>query len=169
MQGRSYSSVCGRVRGHGFGEGFYSAITSNCSLHEPYVDGVSHTHGPAGKRRHIWTFVAAYSDDGANLRYNCPCSNFNINWTHAVPSYVEQDYFCDSNAQFRKEYGHVSDEDDDLWDGQRCGPTSTCCEFNNPPYFCKHVTYDTSEDMEIRVIVYNYVTPTVSLIEIFIK
>ena len=26
-----------------------------------------------------------------------------------------------------------------LWDGEKCGLTSTCCEFNNPPRFCKEL------------------------------
>jgi len=27
-----------------------------------------------------------------------------------------------------------------LWDGEGCRPTSSgCCQFNNPPWFCKHL------------------------------
>ena len=38
-----------------------------------------------------------------------------------------------------------------LWDGDGCGPTSTCCEFNNPPYFCKQLPEATTDDIEVRI------------------
>ena len=39
--------------------------------------------------------------------------------------------------------------DDPLWDGENCGLTSTCCEFNNPPWFCKKL--DSVSISSIRV------------------
>ena len=41
--------------------------------------------------------------------------------------------------------------DDPLWDGQGCGPTSTCCTFNNPPWFCKRLPQSTNVDLEVRL------------------
>ena len=177
VEGRSYSSVCGRVRGHGFGYAFYNAITCNESLEHTYVFGVSLTHGPAGGRTHIWTFAAAFADDDpdtSNTPVNCGCSNTNMNSTHTTPEYVGNDYFCDSFAQFTEGGAYERDEDDDLWDGKGCGPSSSCCEWNDPPYFCKHLHNTTSEDMELRLFSYYYTsiwdyTPTVSLIEIFVQ
>ena len=61
VQGRSYTSVCGRVRGHAWGSAFYNAIYFNYGLEQAYVSGVSLTHGPACRRTHIWTFAAAYA------------------------------------------------------------------------------------------------------------
>ncbi len=63
---------------------------------------------------------------------------------------------------------------DPLWDGQDCGPTSTCCIFNNPPWFCKQLPQPTNTDLEVRLcsldracaIIDN--TP-VELIEIYVK
>ena len=52
VKGRSYSSVCGQVIGHGFGAAFYNSKFCTHSLEIPYVAGVSLTHGPAGRRRH---------------------------------------------------------------------------------------------------------------------
>ena len=176
VEGRSYSSVCGRVRGHGGGYAFLKAIDCNYSLEHHYVDGVSLTHGPPDKRRHIWTFAAAWEDGNPGTLYNCGCSNTNMNWTYTTPDDVGQEYFCDSFRQYTEEGGQY-DEDDDLWDGKGCGSSSSCCEWNDPPYFCKHLHKTTSEDMEVRLFsVYNYYdsstnlcTPTVSLIEIFVK
>ena len=41
--------------------------------------------------------------------------------------------------------------DDPLWDGQGCGGTSTCCSFNNPPWFCKQLPQPTTDDIELRL------------------
>ena len=49
----SYSSVCGQVRGHELGLEFLNAINCKYSLDQPYVEGISLTHVPAGRRRHI--------------------------------------------------------------------------------------------------------------------
>ena len=173
VQGRSYSSVCGRVRGHGWGDAFYNAIKFNYSLEQAYVDGVSLTHGPTGRRTHIWTFAAAYADGHPDTPSSCACSNTNKNWTHTTPGDVGDDYFCDSNIQYT-EGGtwEETDYDDDLWDGVGCGSSSSCCEWKDPPYFCKNLHNTTSEDMEIRLFSHHstsYIIPTVSLIEIFVK
>ena len=171
VQGRSYSSVCGRVRGHGNGLAFQNAIKCNEGLEQAYVYGVSLTHGLAGRRTHIWTFAAALVDapDTSITRLTCGCFNPNLNWTHAKLEDVGIDYFCDSNLQFTEGGSLEKDEDDDLWDGKGCGPNSSCCELNDPPYFCKHLHNTTSEDLEIRLFSFTPNSPTVSLIEIFVQ
>ena len=40
---------------------------------------------------------------------------------------------------------------DPLWDGARCGRSSTCCSFNSPPWFMKQLSSSTSDDLELRV------------------
>ena len=35
------------------------------------------------------------------------------------------------------------------WAG--CGGTSTCCQFNNPPWFCKQLPQPTTDDIELRL------------------
>ena len=170
VQGRSYSSVCGRVRGHGWGRAFFNAIYCNDSLEQAYVSGVSLTHGPAGRRTHIWTFAAADGDGHPYTPYNCGCSNTNKNWTHATPGDVGDDYFCDSNTQYTEGGRLEEDENDDLWDGEGCGSSSSCCKWKDPPYFCKQLHNTTSEDMEIRLFSHYFTNgPTVSLIEIFVR
>ena len=184
VNGRSYSSVCGRVRGHGWGSAFLNFIECDYSLEQPYVYGVSLTHGPAGRRRHVWTFAAAQANGdifASNARFNCACSNTSMNWTHTTPDDVGHDYFCDSFRQYTGEDKNLEEfDDDDLWDGEGCGSSSSCCKWNDPPYFCKHLHYTTSEDMEIRLFSdfrtfdyghysLSFFYPTVSLIEIFAK
>ncbi len=38
---------------------------------------------------------------------------------------------------------------DPLWDGAGCGPLSSCCSFNNPPWFYKQLATD--DNIEMRV------------------
>ena len=62
--------------------------------------------------------------------------------------------------------------DDPLWDGQDCDPVSTCCTFNNPPWFCKQLPQSTNADLEIRLCL-AFVGPVqntpLELIEIYVK
>ena len=62
--------------------------------------------------------------------------------------------------------------DDPLWDGKGCGPTSTCCSFNNPPWFCKQLPQSTNADLEMRLCGAGYPesqNTLIELIEIYIK
>ena len=158
--------MCGRIQGHGDGWGFFTAVHCNESLDDFYVQGVSLTHGPSGSRKHIWTFAATVLDGfpyGSDK--TCPCSNTNVTWAYTIPAYVGRDYFCDSYAEFiTKENKVVKDNTDALWDGHGCSHNSSCCEFNRPPFFCKHLNCTTSDDIEIRFF-QSYIT----LIEIYIK
>ncbi len=173
VNGVSYSTVCGRIIGSGWvGRAFLPFIYSNSSIESDYINGVSLTHGPPGNRSHIWSFVAAVSDN--NIRYteyNCPCSS-NIPWPHTTPSYVGNDYFCDSGREYvyndmSNKWEYQYDRSDLLWDGHGCGHNSTCCTFNNPPYFCKNLNYTTTDDIEMRWI--GYYDDFISFVEIYIK
>ena len=58
-------------------------------------------------------------------------------------------YFCDTAAPT---CCHTRDyPDDPLWDGQGCGDPSTCCSFNNPPWFSTALPQTTSDDIEVRI------------------
>ena len=81
-------------------------------------------------------------------------------------------YFCESsfNSTWRHEYHRLLD--DVLWDGQNCIQTSTCCQLNNPPWFAKHLTYSTTNDIELRLRRANGPDKNdipLELIELFIK
>ena len=68
-----------------------------------------------------------------------------------IPSFIGQDYFCETGStyQARNQFYHA----DPLWDGSGCGSTSSCCGFNNPPWFCKQLPQPTTDDIEMRVCV----------------
>ena len=175
VNGRTYSSVCGRVHAYQFGiaHAFY---TQTNDTEVAYVSGVSITHGLPGSRQHIWTFAADIGDNcTVSSRHLCPCSNVNLNWPYQVPSFIGNDYFCESGHHAVDGSCHGGETyfpDDPLWDGQNCAPSSTCCELNNPPWFCKTLPQPTSDDLEIRQCHANtgtYEDTLISLIDIYVK
>ena len=123
-----FSRVCGKLRAYPIGE---TGAFSMLSINTHYVDGISLTHGRP--RRHIWTFAAAHDDTSL-----CPCNNETIQ----TPGFVGNDYFCDT--------GNIRDGDP-LWDGEGCSAGSTCCSFNNPPWFYKQLPQPITDDIEMRV------------------
>ena len=174
---RTYSHVCGRINAYqrGSTDAFYAAIRSSFGLEQAYLDGVSLTHGAAGSRQHIWSFAAAYyeNDPDANTQfYVCRCSINTLSWPYQLPSFVGSNYFCDTGnpgveGDVTTIYGG-----DPLWDGEGCGPTNDCCEFNNPPWFCTMLQRPTTDDLEVRLChdeaIGNEDT-LVSLIDIYVK
>ncbi len=116
------------------------------------VDGVSITHG--NPREHIWTFSAAIDEVlGDSVMFSCPCiRNDSVDRASAkIPSFVRDDnYFCDTASREYRQL-NVFYGADPLWDGAGCGPLSTCCSFNNPPWFYKPLSHPTSDDIEMRV------------------
>ena len=150
VSGGDYTSVCGSIRAYQYGgtDAFEAYDDGQVTTIEgAYVSGVSLTHG--SPRQHIWTFAAGHSEDQPTMDDVCPC-DASINIT--VPPFLGGDYFCESGLAsgfgFPKLY-----TDDPLWDGQGCSSSSTCCSFNNPPYFTKQLPSPTSDPIEARLCV----------------
>ena len=145
-----YSCVCGRIRGYQVGStsAFFPYVTGIDSY---YVSGVSLTHGGVGSRQHIWTFAAGLSEVTAIYPDNgCPCDTAP---SSVVPAFVGSDYSCESglHSEWDNSYYGVLFPNDVLWDGQNCTSNSTCCQFNNPPWFTKNLTSATTDDIELRI------------------
>ena len=175
-QGIQYSQVCGRIIG--YQKGFTGAfilenLNQSQTLDGPYVDGVSLTYG--SPRQHIWTFASALDEFPHEYLYinKCPCTNATEQRPINVPAYVDDDYFCETGVPPGEAY-RTSEfyADDPLWDGQGCSPASSCCAFNNPPWFCKQLSQSSNADLEIRLCsdnpAVNENTP-IELIEIYTK
>ena len=147
--GVEYTKVCGKVIAfHDMTPDAFNAFFRgpNVTIDSNYVDGVSLTHGHT-PRNHIWTFAAAVDEFGEGTGESvCECSN-SIRPGMSPPSFVGQDYFCDSG--FDAQIMHAVRNP--LWDGAGCGSNSTCCSFNNPPWFHKELPSPTSDDIEMRV------------------
>ena len=174
--GGSYSGVCGRIVAYqkGWAGGFFGAIRSNQGIDGAYANGISLTHGVQGSRQHIWSFVGATFEQQSNYRtdVNCPCTNTAVHWPYQIPSFINNNYFCDTGNP-----GPGIDQaryytDDPLWDGQGCGVSSTCCEFNTPPWFCTSLPQPTSDNLELRNCYSSSSTAEdkiITLIEIYVK
>ena len=141
-----YNQVCGRVLGYqkGTTDAFFNAL-NNEDIDGPYIDGVSLTNGAPTNRTHIWSFASALNTHSSETSSSCPCSNTMTDWPYQVPSFIGNNYFCDSGL------AALASWDDPLWDGKGCGATSTCCEFNNPPWFYAKLPATTSDDLELRI------------------
>ena len=146
VYGGDYTRVCGAIRAYQFDytEAFEDFNRGSVTtIDDVYVDGVSLTHSTP--RQHIWTFAAGlveYQDiDDA-----CPCD---VNIDIAIPTFVGNDYFCESGVNSGLPDGFQPD--DPLWDGQGCTSTSACCSLNNPPYFTKELSRPTTDDIEARI------------------
>ena len=149
VHGVEYSRVCGKIIGYqdGTPESFYNN-SGTVTIDGVYVNGVSLTHG-SSPRKHIWTFAAALDEVDTTHRYVCPCTRPDLGYTGTVPPFIGQDYFCETGS--RNRYQYIFYSEDPLWDGQGCGAQSTCCSFNNPPWFCKQLPQPTRDDIELRL------------------
>ena len=139
----------------------FSTIIHVVLMQTIYVSGVSLTHGQS-PRQHIWTFAGALDESSspANSISKCPCVTPNLHPTPTLPSFIGNDYFCDTAFETTMSYYSVPNYNsiqvsDPLWDGKGCGPTNTCCydpeREVNPPWFVKTLSSPTSDDIEMRL------------------
>ena len=170
--GIGYRQVCGRIRAYQYWNTLafwpYYNVRSY-TIEDRYVTGMSLTHG-RHPRQHIWTFASARSEYYSN-HVACPCTRTDQPYTGVVPPFIGEDYFCDTAVTTTQRYStpYKVCTDDPLWDGQGCGPTSTCCSFNRPPWFCKQLPQPTTDDLELRVCDFNTRKTPFDQIEIYIQ
>ena len=150
-QGVEYRKVCGKVIGYqyyktnGFGPSRYTP-----GINETYIDGVSLTHG--SPRQHVWSFAAAHDkfyDPGLRrTSTNCPCLHSNASFVGVIPSFVGEDYYCETGS--RKKVQRRYYFNDPLWDGEGCEGVNECCD-RGGPWFSKQLPQPTQDDIEMRV------------------
>ena len=143
--------MCGRIVAYqvGAAQAFQGFHFSQQDLDGYYVDGISITHGQS-PRQHIWTFVTALGE-GFHLTSVCPCHGNGATLDRFVPSFIGEDFFCDTGERGGQVTANNFYANDPLWDGQGCGGNSTCCDYNNPPWFCKQLPQPTTDDVELRL------------------
>ena len=113
-----YSRVCGRIVGYQIGAtaAFYHGWLG---INSYYIDGISLTHGRS-PRQHIWSFAGAVGEQHSHSIYLCPCTR-SRSGAPRLPSFVGNDYFCDTASRGSAfNHGHFY-ANDPLWDGQGCG------------------------------------------------
>ena len=172
VYGIEYSRVCGRVIGYqvGFTDAFHSHNIRGEDIDSYYLSGISITHG--SPRQHIWSFVGAAGEGHGAESEICPCTRSGTAGDASSPSFVGQDYFCDTGSSGSSGTNGFFFADDPLWDGQGCGGSSTCCEFNNPPWFCKQLPQPTTSDIELRIcehVLSPQVDSPFEIVEMYIK
>ena len=87
--GGEYTSVCGSIRAYQKDQTDAFETFIKRRIIRAYFSGVSLAHG-----QHIWTFVAAATQSSTNDE-GCPCIGASF---VATPSFVGEDYFCDSGV-----------------------------------------------------------------------
>ena len=150
VNGVRYNKVCGKVIGYQYHstDAFLPYYRDRRrTIDDIYVDGISLTYGRS-PRSHIWTFANALDEVHSN-EYVCPCTKTDTTYTGVVPPFIDNDYFCATGS--RHLYSNEWYTADPLWDGEGCGGTSTCCDFNSPPWFCKDLPESTTDDIELRL------------------
>ena len=173
-RGLQYGKVCGRTIGYqqGSADAFARVgINQQPTIDDPYVDGVSVTHGMP--RTHIWTFAAGASEARvSNYITNCPCAN---DWAAAnattAPSFVGDNYYCESGNPGRGVSSGVVFDADPVWDGEQC-EGECCSNGKSPPWFSVTLPKLTSDDIEVRICgdegTHNEDTP-IQLLEIYMQ
>ena len=164
-----YDQVCGRIIGYQVGN-TDSFRSSSLSIDTPYVEGVSLTHGYP--RKHIWTFANGVDEQTTYTCCTCPCVTGSTG-SDKIPSFVGQNYFCETGlTRWPVRNGVLWPDGDPLWDGEGCGPTSSCCTFNSPPWFNVQLLLPTNDNIEARICGEHGIriedTP-IQLIEIYVK
>ena len=156
-----YTKVCGRIKG--YQENTEYSFWGRTNIEQSYLDGVSLTYGPSGTRQHIWSFVTASNTAGTGTSY-CPLPGANI------PSFITNDYFCDSGAFPNATTQNGVYVDHPLWDGVPggCDGDSNIpprCYVNSPPWFHKTLPAATNRNIELRLCGYSNVRYGDTLIE----
>ena len=121
------------------------------TLEGAYVSGVSLAHGQVCNRQHLWTYAAGISEQ-ENGYSACPCDSLSIRTL--APDFIGLDYICESRVNtgtLRSMFNNHLFVDDPLWDGEGCTPNSTCCQFNNPPWFTRNLRNPTTDDIKLRL------------------
>ena len=130
----SYSRVRGRALGYAKGNNdAFMGWTSHRDAALNYADGMNIFLATASPQ-HVWTFAVDHPYGGPP---RCPCTKDSYAF---VPHFVGSHYFCDRNRITNT----------GLWDGVGCA-ASTCCDFNNPPWFSVSFNTTYTQDIEVRI------------------
>ena len=147
VHGIAYKNICGRALGYQYGTGEAFRDYARRGHNTPashYADGLLVTRGTA--RHHVWTFAAGLSKDYNYPRWNCPCALYP---GPSAPSFVGQNYFCESGDMGTWEHSRWY-LDDPLWDSQGCPAGSTCCN-RGGPWFSTSADQEVNDDIEVRI------------------
>ena len=146
--GLEYSKVCRKVIGYQYGATYgFGPARFTPGINETYVDGVGIITSGTPKQ-HIWTFAAAREESNRGDPVNCPCLHPSLPFTGTIPTFVGNDYHCETGSRTRFSPRYYFN--DPLWDGKGCAGENACCE-RGGPWFCKQLPRPTRDDIELKV------------------
>ena len=151
--GKNYTAVCGMVEGYQYGSmDAFVPSTASKTPDDLYAEGIFITHG-SSPRRHLWAYAVglnANPDSGFFPNTQCPCTAAGTSRT--LPTFLNDDYYCDSGNPSRNRFINDHLYPDRLWDnsGPSCVSGSTCCDNPDQPWFKKKLTQPVNEDVEMR-------------------
>ena len=165
-----YQNVCGRVIGYEYGSAdAFLNRWNNQTLDSPYVYGVSITHGTP--HSHIWTYTAGLTEGGYYDKcVNCPCAHPNHPNNSIIPSFVGDNYYCESGNPGTWWEDDFLYNTNPLWDSKQC--EGVCCSNGkSPPWFSVELPNPTTDDIEVRIcsLERTYQDAIVQLLEIYIQ
>ena len=138
-----YSRVCGMMIG--YQKGRPNAFqTKAFSIDGPYVDGVSITYSTP--RKHIWTYAIGFNE--VQSEHCCPCT---IARGHLPPSFVHENYYCESGSSSTNPKDTSYWTTDPVWDGKGCPNKNSCCSEPNLPWFYRQIPLTTEKLLEARI------------------
>uniref|UniRef100_A0A1X7U5K8 Fibrinogen C-terminal domain-containing protein n=1 Tax=Amphimedon queenslandica TaxID=400682 RepID=A0A1X7U5K8_AMPQE len=145
--GLYYSQICGRVTAFQYAHtDAVSPALGGRGINSWYVDGISITRG--NPREHVWTLMSALYDNVLSNTDSCPCATGS---TIPSPSFVGNNYYCESGNPNNWYQSGLMYPNDPLWDGQNCAALeSPCCTNPNLPWFHRTLS-NTSDYIEMRV------------------
>ena len=144
----AYTRVCGRVTGYQYaspdaGIHYVYNPTPGNAINEPYLAGVSITHG--SPRQHIiWSFY------GSENTQKC-CALRHINNMESL-GFIGNNSFCDIGNPDNRPVRNSLFTYHPLWEGDtQCAGSTTCCTSHAGPWF--HVALDVPsiQDVEVRI------------------
>ena len=150
--GKNYTAVCGMVEGYQYGNmDSFQHSRASATADNLYAEGIIVVHGTY-PRRHLWTYVVGLNANPLPDYYlanQCPCTAAGS--TSTLPTFLGNDYYCDSGNPSRNSYT-LKLYPDRLWDnsGPSCVSGSTCCDNPDQPWFKKKLAQPANEDVEMR-------------------
>ena len=139
--GQSYTKVRGKVAAYAYRslDAFRRLGGAGSGIDDPYVDGISITHG--SPREHVWT----YAGGSTNLDFTCPEIGNDRDITKQ-PAFVGKDYFC-------VVAGYLVQQDSDRFFNVPIFTTLGNCVGDCPDdlTFCVTLDESTSDDLELRL------------------
>ena len=146
---RQYRRVCGRAIGYQYGTTNAFGFHADGAIDSYYVYGVSVTHG--SPRNHIWTLAAGISEGEHTAEgWDCPCSKPSDPGNVFPPTFVGNNYFCESGNPTDVYTFNLFYPADPLWDGKQC-EGQCCSNGKSPPWFSVKLPNPTTDDIEVRI------------------